>query len=56
MLPIMHPDAAGIDIGAEEIFVAVPSDRDIDSVRRFGTFTRDLIDLPIGCASATSGR
>lgn len=45
MLPIMHPDAAGIDIGAEEIFVAVPSDRDIDSVRRFGTFTRDLIDL-----------
>ena len=36
MLPIMNPDAAGIDIGAEEIFVAVPPDRDIDSVRRFG--------------------
>jgi hypothetical protein len=34
MLPIMHPDAAGIDIGAEEIFVAVPPDRDIDSVRQ----------------------
>ena len=45
MLPILHPDAAGIDIGAEEIFVAVPPDRDIDSVRRFGTFTRDLIAL-----------
>ena len=45
MLPIMHPDAAGIDIGAEEIFVAVPPDRDIDSVRRFDTFTRDLIAL-----------
>jgi transposase len=45
MLPIMHADAAGIDIGAEEIFVAVPPDRDIDSVRRFGTFTRDLIAL-----------
>jgi hypothetical protein len=27
MLLIMHPDAAGIDIGAEEIFVAVRSDR-----------------------------
>jgi transposase len=45
MLPIMHPDAAGIDIGAEEIFVAVPPDRDIDSVRPFGTFTRDLFAL-----------
>lgn len=27
MLPILHPDAAGIDIGAEELFVAVPPDR-----------------------------
>jgi hypothetical protein len=45
MLPILHPDAAGIDIGAEEIFVAVPPDRDIDSVRRFDTFTRDLFAL-----------
>ncbi|MGA8088881.1 MAG: IS110 family transposase [Terracidiphilus sp.] len=45
MLPIMHPDAAGIDIGAEEIFVSVPPDRDIDSVRRFDTFTRDLLAL-----------
>jgi len=45
MLPIMHPDAAGIDIGAEEIFVCVPPDRDIDSVRRFDTFTRDLFAL-----------
>lgn len=45
MLPIMHPDAAGIDIGAEEIFVSVPPDRDMDSVRRFATFTRDLLDL-----------
>src|SRR5436309_11386385 len=45
MLPILHPDAAGIDIGAEEIFVAVPPDCDIDSVRRFDTFTRDLFAL-----------
>ena len=45
MLPIMHPDAAGIDIGAEEIFVSVSPDRDIDSVRRFDTFTRDLFTL-----------
>jgi hypothetical protein len=24
-LPVLQPDAAGIDIGAEEIFVAVPA-------------------------------
>jgi len=35
-------NAAGIDIGAEEIFVAVPSDRDEQSVRSFSTFTVDL--------------
>ena len=27
MLPVLHPDAAGIDVGAEELFVAVPPDR-----------------------------
>ena len=45
MLPLLHPGAAGIDIGAEEIFVAVPADRATDSVRSFGTFTRDLHQL-----------
>src|SRR5450432_2094691 len=37
-----QPDAAGIDIGAREIYVAVPADRDKHPVRRFGTFTSDL--------------
>ena len=45
MLPVMHLDAAGVDIGAEEIFVAVPADRDVESVRSFDTFTRDLHQL-----------
>src|SRR5690242_10456862 len=45
MLPVLHPDAAGIDIGAEELFVAVPTDRDSQPVRRFLTFTRDLLEL-----------
>lgn len=35
-------NAAGIDIGAEEIFVAVPKGRDEESVRAFPTFTADL--------------
>lgn len=45
MLPLLHADAAGIDIGAEEIFVAVPPERALEPVRSFGTFTRDLHEL-----------
>src|SRR5438876_10171717 len=41
-LPVMRPSAGGIDIGATEIFVAVPADRDSESVRSFPTFTQDL--------------
>lgn len=35
-------NAAGIDVGDSEMYVAVPQDRDIQCVRVFGTFTRDL--------------
>ena len=35
-------DAAGIDVHAEENFVAVPKGRDVESVRSFPTFTVDL--------------
>jgi transposase len=44
-LPVLHPDAAGVDIGATEIYVAVPPDRDPESVRSFQTFTEDLMAL-----------
>src|SRR3984893_10670679 len=40
--PILEANAAGIDIGAREIFVAVPPDRDEHPVRVFETFTEDL--------------
>ena len=39
---VLEPDAAGIDIGAEEIYVAVPPDRVEESTRRFSSFTGDL--------------
>src|SRR4029079_1176322 len=39
---VLHPDAAGIDVGASELFVAVSADRHSQPVRRFPTFTRDL--------------
>ena len=35
-------DAAGLDIGAGEIYVCVPEGRSANSVRHFGTYTTDL--------------
>jgi transposase len=43
--PLLEPNAAGIDIGAREIYVAVPADRDEDPVRVFLTFTADLEEM-----------
>lgn len=45
-LPSLHPHAAGIDIGSEFHFVAVPADCDAEPVRKFGAFTVDL-EAPI---------
>jgi len=44
-LPVVNRDAAGIDIGATELYAAVPHDRSEQVVRRFDTFTSDLEDL-----------
>jgi hypothetical protein len=41
-LEVMHPHAAGIDVGNSAHYVAVRPDRDPDSVRRFECFTADL--------------
>lgn len=41
-IEIVHPNAAGLDIGANEIWVCVPPDRDEEPVRPYGTFTPDL--------------
>ena len=41
-LPLVEPNAAGADIGATQIFVAVPPDRDAEPIRCFDTFTADL--------------
>jgi transposase len=40
--PIVNHNAAGIDIGSEEHWVAVPEDRGEHPVRSFGCFTSDL--------------
>jgi transposase len=41
-LESIEPNAAGIDVGATEIYAAVPLDRDPQPVRCFKTFTEDL--------------
>jgi transposase len=40
--PEINPDAAGIDVGNAQHYVAVPPGRDPDPVRTFGCFTSDL--------------
>jgi transposase len=41
-LSIIHPNAAGIDIGSREIWVALRPDLDGETTRPFPTFTPDL--------------
>lgn len=41
-LHTLHPHAAGIDIGAREIYVAVPPGAAARNIRSFPTFTEDL--------------
>jgi transposase len=45
MTHVTEANAAGIDVGATEMYVAVPPDRDSQSVRCFATFTSDLLRL-----------
>lgn len=55
--PILERRAAGIDIGAREIYVAVPPDCDPDPVRVFGTFTEELkqaVDWLVSCGIRTA--
>jgi transposase len=55
--PLFEPNAAGIDIGAREIFVAVPPDRDADPVRKCPTFTEDLHQMAewlVSCGITTA--
>jgi transposase len=41
-LPVINPNAAGIDVGSTEIWVSIPPERDEEPIRRYETFTQDL--------------
>jgi transposase len=52
----MNPNAAGIDCGSAEHYVAVPPDRDPTPVRAFKVFTDDLVRLAewlVSCGVST---
>lgn len=44
-LDVLHPDAAGIDIGAQHHYVSVPEDRGEETIRRFGCYTPQLEEM-----------
>jgi transposase len=44
-LAVVHAKAAGIDVGNEEHWVAVPPGLDPEPVRRCGCFTKDLVAM-----------
>jgi transposase len=55
-LEVLHPHAAGIDVGNSAHYAAVRPDRDPESVRRFECFTADLHRLTAwleGCGVKT---
>ncbi len=44
-MPVINPNAGGIDVGASEMWVSVPPDRDAEAIRRYDVFTRDLLGM-----------
>jgi hypothetical protein len=55
--PAFQPNVAGIDIGAREIYVAVPADRDRHPIRKCETFTGDLHEMAewmVSCGVTTA--
>lgn len=41
LLPVVHPNAAGIDVGSRLLVVAVPAERADPTVRELGSFTAE---------------
>ena len=46
-LEIVHPEAAGIDVGGSEHWVAINPERDTEPVRRFRCFTDGLREMAL---------
>jgi transposase len=44
-LRLVHANAGGVDVGATELYAALPAERAETTVRRLSTFTEDLYEL-----------
>jgi len=55
-LDVVNPNAAAIDLGSREHYVAVPEDRDPEPVRHFGCFTRELRQMATWLKACVSRR
>ncbi len=42
LMPIVYANAAGLDVGAREIYACIPPERAEEHVKVFGTFSADL--------------
>jgi hypothetical protein len=54
-LPVLHLDAAGIDVGASELYVAVSADRDPHGYGAGGCFQEMACDSPLPIAIFDTG-
>lgn len=55
-IDVINPNAAGIDVGSERHYVAVPAGRSEEAVRNFGCYTPDLHEMAkwlLECAVTT---
>ncbi len=55
-LSVVHPQAAGIDVGNAEHYVAIPPHLDAEPVRSFGCFTSELKRWRTGWSRTASNR
>ncbi len=46
-MPLVNPNAAGIDISVKEHVIAIPEGRATERVRYFGTMTCDLVEIVV---------
>ncbi len=46
-LEVVHHDAAGIDVGNSEHYVAIAPEKSAEPVRKFGCFTGDLREVAL---------
>src|SRR5713101_9674425 len=55
-LEVVHHDAAGIDVGNSEHYVAIAQEKSAEPVRKFGCFTGDLREVVLFLKAHVNGQ